>query len=290
METVAFYSYKGGVGRSLLLSHAARFLAMLGKGVVALDFDFEAPSLHYKFGLDPSPGVPPFTGGAVPYLLATAEGAASPPHLEDHMISVAVPTASAGWLRLMPSGPAPHKTYWAALKELGDKLPLGNLSGEGFMALLDLKARIEDELRPDYLLIDARAGVTYFGGLATTILADTVVCMSAANQESVDGTLKVAQALKIAPRLANQRPLRVVPVLSRATETDQFHKVAFLFLLGIGRVLTLPHEDLDGSEELSATSPLYNAYLELFQELFASAADFVQGAPPRHQPAPQRNL
>jgi len=50
VETVAFYSYKGGVGRSLLLANAARFLATLGKGVVALDFDFEAPGLHYKLG------------------------------------------------------------------------------------------------------------------------------------------------------------------------------------------------------------------------------------------------
>jgi MinD-like ATPase involved in chromosome partitioning or flagellar assembly len=50
VETLAFYSYKGGVGRSLLLANAARFLASLGKGVVALDFDFEAPGLHYKLG------------------------------------------------------------------------------------------------------------------------------------------------------------------------------------------------------------------------------------------------
>ncbi|MFL6203305.1 MAG: hypothetical protein ACJ76J_29415 [Thermoanaerobaculia bacterium] len=53
METLAFYSYKGGVGRSLLLANAARFLASLGKGVVALDFDFEAPGLHYKLGMRP---------------------------------------------------------------------------------------------------------------------------------------------------------------------------------------------------------------------------------------------
>ena len=43
METIAFYSYKGGVGRSLLVANAARFLGMLGKRVVALDLDFEAP-------------------------------------------------------------------------------------------------------------------------------------------------------------------------------------------------------------------------------------------------------
>src|SRR5437588_1625975 len=218
METVAFYSYKGGVGRSLLLANAARFLATLGKGVVALDFDFEAPGLHYKLGgsqssidaLVPLPG-----GGAVPYLIATADGAVSPPSFDEHMLSVPVPTDTDGWLLLMPAGPAPQHTYWSEFKELGERLRLDDQSGRGFMALLDLQARIADELQPDYLLIDARTGVTDLGGLATTVLADTVVCLFVANQESIDGTLAVVEALKATPRLANQKPIRVVPVLSR---------------------------------------------------------------------------
>ncbi len=85
------------------------------------------------------------------------------------------------------------------------------------MAVLDLQARIGDELHPDYLLIDARTGVTELGGLATTILADTVVCLFAPNQESLDGTLKIVEALKAAPRLDRKKPIRIVPVLSRAT-------------------------------------------------------------------------
>jgi len=278
VETVAFYSYKGGVGRSLLLAYAARFLAKLGKGVVALDFDFDAPGLHYKLETDPS-----FAGGVVPYLLATAEGASSPPNLEDHMISVPVATASAGWLRLMPAGPAPHQKYWADVKKFGDRLCQGDPSGQGLMALLDLKARIEDELRPDHLLIDARAGVTYLGGLATTILADIVVCMSATNQESVDGTLKVAQALKIAPRLANQKPLRLVPVLSRATEADPAgYQIAYVHVREIDeKIFALPHDGLDASEVVREASPLYEAYMGLFQEIFPSR---------QHQPAAPENL
>ena len=294
METVAFYSYKGGVGRSLLLANAARFLATLGKGVVALDFDFEAPGLHYKLG-DQRAVHSVFLGGAVPYLLATAEGAASAPPLEKHTISVAVPTDAGGWLRLMPAGPAPHQSYWVAFKELGDRLRLGDPSGQGFMALLDLQARIADELKPDYLLIDARTGVTELGALATTILADTVVCMFVANQESLDGTLTVVEALKGAPRLAGQEPIRVVPVLSRTIakppEDDRFAN-------GIGRLLelgeskqgqtpkdlmlfALPHDDVLGASErvvggerkASSFSPLYRAYLELFQNLFPSGAE-----------------
>lgn len=135
METVAFYSYKGGVGRSLLLAKAALFLAASGKGVVAIDFDFEAPGLHYKLGGPRPPGFPHFFG-VVPYLIATAEGSAFPPSLDEHLTSVPVPDR--GWLALMPAGPAPHPAYWTALKELNDKLRLGDPSGRGLMSLFDL--------------------------------------------------------------------------------------------------------------------------------------------------------
>src|SRR6185295_1485426 len=50
MQTVAFYSYKGGVGRTLLVANTAQFLAMSGRKVVALDLDLEAPGLHQKLG------------------------------------------------------------------------------------------------------------------------------------------------------------------------------------------------------------------------------------------------
>jgi Mrp family chromosome partitioning ATPase len=281
VETVAFYSYKGGVGRSLLLANAARFLAGLGKGVVALDFDFEAPGLHYKFGWGEYHSV--LVGGVVPYLIATAEGTLSPPPLDDHLISVPVPTAAGGFLRLMAAGPAPHKSYWTALKELGDKLRLSDLSGRGFMALLDLQARIADELKPDYLLIDARTGVTELGGLATTVLADTVVCMLVPNQESLDGTLTVAEALRSTPRLAGQKPIRVVPVLSRTMPTlsgDGRFAAGMMKLVALGgrpNLFVLPHDDELGSfekliEPNDSESPLYKAYIELFQGLFPGSA------------------
>lgn len=273
METLAFYSYKGGVGRSLLLANAARFLASLGKGVVALDFDFEAPGLHYKLG-HAAHRESRLEGGAVPYLVATAREATSPPPLEEHMIQVPVPPGSGGWLRLMPAGPAPDRAYWAALKQLGEQVRFDDPSGQGLMPLLDLHARIREELKPDYLLIDARTGVTELGGLATTVLADTVVCMFVANQESLDGTLMVAEALKAAPRLKAQRPIRIVPVLARTTSDLP---VEGPFAEGVKRLLELaapadkketrlfelPHDEVHGA------SPLDKAYLELFEELAA---------------------
>lgn len=304
METIAFYSYKGGVGRSLLLANAARFLATLGKGVVALDFDFEAPGLHYKLGAENIISKRAGSlGGAVPYLVATADGASSPPPLEKHVVSLAVPPGEDGWLTLMPAGPAPQVKYWSALKELGEKLHLGDPSGRGVMALLDLQGRIADELKPDYLLIDARTGITELGGLATTLLADTVVCMFAANQESLDGTVTVVEALKAAPRPKKKKPIRVVPVLARSSKAPSDER----FATGVKRLLelaqprktkrkgvvepqrksevepklfTLPHDDamatehvVAGEQKASSFSPLYKAYLELFQSLFPTRAE-----------------
>lgn len=302
METIAFYSYKGGVGRSLLLANAARFLATLGKGVVALDLDLEAPGLHYKLG----GGIagkkkPARRGGAVPYLVATAQDASSAPPLDKHLIDVPVPPESGGWLRLMPAGPAPERAYWSALKELGERLRLDDPSGRGLMAVLDLQARIQDELKPDYLLIDARTGVTEIGALATTILADAVVCMFVANQESLDGTVTVTEALKTAPRLKGQAPVRVVPLLSRLVEEKPPRDERFagglrrLLELGVGKagsgkvereLFVLPHDAALGASErvvggdrkASAFSPLYKAYLELFQTLFPSGAEEARRA------------
>ena len=296
METVAFYSYKGGVGRSLLLANAARFLATLGKGVVALDFDFEAPGLHYKLGGGQrSKQKTARKGGAVPYLLAAAQSSSSPPPLAKHLVEVPVPPESGGWLRLMPAGPAPSQEYWTALKALGERLRFDDASGQGVMALLDLQARIAEELKPDYLLIDARTGVTELGGLATALLADTVVCLFVPNQESLDGTLAVVEALKAAPRLKGQKPIRVVPVVARLmgeklAGDELFGAVVKRLLeLGEGKVtgkskeaalFSLPHDHvlatgdrLVGDEQkASAFSLLDEAHLDFLQRLFSVRA------------------
>lgn len=303
METLAFYSYKGGVGRTLLLANTARYLATLGRRVVALDLDFEAPGLHYK--LVASAGrsttrrrsVAARSGGAVPYLVATAEGSTSPPALGRHLFHVPVPSGSSGWLRLMPAGPAPQKSYWAALKTLRERLRFDDESGHGLMALLDLQARIEDEVKPHYLLIDARTGVTELGSLATTVLADTVICLFVANQESIDGTTTVVEALKAAPRLKEQGPIRIVPILSRVTgppsDSRILGELRKLLELGEGgseqgkaEYFMLPHDEtiaaservFGGDREASSFSPLYKAYLELYQHLFPSNADRAREA------------
>src|SRR4051794_14495485 len=48
---VTFYSYKGGVGRTMALANVACLLANRhGWRVAAIDWDLEAPGLHFYFG------------------------------------------------------------------------------------------------------------------------------------------------------------------------------------------------------------------------------------------------
>ncbi len=276
METVAFYSYKSGVGRSGILANAARFLTTIGKGVVALDGDFEAPGLPDEFD-----GVRESAGGAIPYLMAASNGTATPPALDEYLISVPIAAESGGWLRLMPAGPAAH------LQELGDWLRLTDSSGPGFIALRDLPARIADELKPHYLLIDACAGMTELWGLATTVLADTVACVCTTDQEAVDGTVAAVKALLAASRAANRKPIRIVLVLPLKTleqTQDPVFAAGLMRLMELGRgskgsvsaLLALPPGDamgiletLAGSDGKSAEPSLLDkAYIELFHELF----------------------
>jgi Mrp family chromosome partitioning ATPase len=47
-----FYSYKGGVGRSMALAKSADILARAGLRVLMIDFDLEAPGLEQYFDID----------------------------------------------------------------------------------------------------------------------------------------------------------------------------------------------------------------------------------------------
>lgn len=53
-EVITFYSYKGGTGRTMALANAACLLASSKAGslrVLAIDWDLEAPGLHYYLEL-----------------------------------------------------------------------------------------------------------------------------------------------------------------------------------------------------------------------------------------------
>src|SRR5271165_350304 len=98
MFAVTFYSYKGGVGRTLALANVADRLRAKGKKVFLLDFDLEAPGLDSFFDLENAsqPGI-------LEYVNAFSESGVVP-NLKGYVTEVKSPERSTGSIHLMRAG------------------------------------------------------------------------------------------------------------------------------------------------------------------------------------------
>lgn len=213
MQTIAFYSYKGGVGRSLALANFGRLLAQyLGKKVFAIDLDLEAPGLQYKLLTPEERGK--IRHGVVDYLHRfLTEGKTGA--LEDYVVPVEHEPGRTGLMHLMPAGRAPAAGYWRRLGDIFWREFLYAEGAPGIPLFFDLKKQIRERYEPDYLLIDSRTGITEIGGVATTVLADQVICLVAHNDENLEGARAVLRSLCQSPRLPGQEVIEIVPVVTR---------------------------------------------------------------------------
>src|SRR5260370_34273412 len=116
MRTITFYSYKGGVGRSLLVANTAKYLSTLGKRVFAMDLDLEAPGLHYKFELGPDSARTDSSRGVVDILVAFLKTGSLPASLAGYTTQVSVP-GSDGGVHVMHAGTAPNGDNWVTLSQ-----------------------------------------------------------------------------------------------------------------------------------------------------------------------------
>src|SRR6266498_1170762 len=116
-----FYSYKGGVGRSLALANVAALLVRRGHRVVLMDFDLEAPGLDtFSELVDTKEKL-----GIVEYV-AEFQRRQSAPEIKPFVHSVRLPEYLRGKLWIMPAG-RKDKAYnhllahvrWAELFESG---------------------------------------------------------------------------------------------------------------------------------------------------------------------------
>jgi MinD-like ATPase involved in chromosome partitioning or flagellar assembly len=220
METITFYSYKGGTGRSLALANAAVYLAKLGFKVVALDFDLEAPGLHYKLSRNEN-GVPLHVEkGVVDYLIAFLTNSDLRLPLKDFIVDAPVPGIEKPLVHLMPAGVVPSSDYWSKLSSINWHDLFYKKGAQGVQIFKELQARILDELEPDFLLVDSRTGITEMGGVATTILADKVLCLVLPTLENLEGSRAVLRSLKRSRRENLGSDLEIMVAVSRLPEME----------------------------------------------------------------------
>ncbi len=212
MDTVTFYSYKGGVGRTLALANIAVYLSRINQKVCILDFDLEAPGVHYKLS-EYFPG--PIDKGLVDYIHEFTTTGKVPGSLKPFVVNAANLPEKHGNIQLVPAGNVLSKSYWSKLGLIDWHGLFYKEGGEGIPFFLELKEKIEKELKPDFLLIDSRTGITEMSGLCTSILPDRVVFLIVNNRENIEGSRQILRGIHKARRLNSQDPVKINLVLTR---------------------------------------------------------------------------
>lgn len=203
MFTVTFYSFKGGVGRTMALMNVAFDLIKKGKNVTLLDFDLEAPGLKSFKELNKCKA-----RGLQDYVLDYYNSKGKEvPKIDEFIFEANVHKKNKeyGNLYLMPA--SEHNTFkeikW---DDLYNKL-------NGYILLEEMKLSIKSYTNCDYLLIDSRTGYTDHSSICTKQLPDLIAGIFFPNKQNIDG---MADVIEKATLLAEENE-QILPVLFAAS-------------------------------------------------------------------------
>lgn len=250
-----FYSYKGGVGRTMALANIAELFYQAGLKVLMVDWDLEAPGLERYFpslDLEATPDRP----GVIDMLLRYREQMAQEPDGDEplklespaqYVIDIYPEQPGPGKLLMLTAGrrSKPHFAQYAQAVLTFDWQDFyENWGGELYLDWL----REQFEGMADVTLIDSRTGVTELGGVCTYQLADVVVMFCTPNEQSVDGTCEMAQNLTHSEvqDLRRGRPLSilVIPARIERAEGDLLNRFKEQFMNSFKDLVPLI-EDID---------------------------------------------
>src|SRR5437870_5276837 len=247
MYVTTFYSFRGGVGRTMSLVNIAAHLAQTGRRVLIVDFDLEAPGIRTYESMGNPAGE---SDGLVDYVKRYLDTSVVP-DLLDFVYEPSLEISGSGELWIMPSG-REDALYSSRLNSI-DWSDLYS-KREGYLLFEELKAQWKKYLNPDYVLIDSRTGHTEVGGICTRQLADAVVALFVPTEQNLGGLKKVIADVKAE---SSKKEIRLHYVMSNVPDLDDEYDV-------VERRLASFIEGL-GFKELSATIHHYPS-LELIEQ------------------------
>ncbi|MBD3267345.1 AAA family ATPase [bacterium] len=282
MKVITFYSYKGGVGRTLACANFGLYLAKTGQKVFLVDMDFEAPGLDSKF---PNIDITKSETGIIDQFHAFLQS--SPiPKLKAQRVPLPDDVEKAGGsLGLIPAGNYLESDYFEKLSNINWDCFLYDETGMAFC--LDLLQRIEAEFEPDVLVIDSPNGLSKISGLCTQIYPDTVLLFTSASPESLNGTDRIYKKIKNSPlvktRMNGLNSINMQIVVSRIPRPDDLAALdqAMKKRLGldIDRLFYLFNQPDLSYEDYLAVNRVEDRpnILEDYVELFSSLASEIIG-------------
>jgi cellulose biosynthesis protein BcsQ len=232
---VTFYSYKGGVGRSMAVANVADLLARSGLRVLMVDFDLEAPGLEHFFPVDAAqvrarPGLLDLLL-AYKYSMSLAAGHETGAFRDlDRFIGSIYPRRDGGGsLDLLAAG---QRESDEQLVRYGTELRRFDwidfyFSWSGELLFEWLRRAFDD--RFDIVLVDSRTGVTEVGGICAYQLADVVVVLCGSNLQNIEGTDAMVRHF-LSPKVLEarrDRPIDVLVVPARVEQRDDEQRAAF---------------------------------------------------------------
>ncbi len=238
MYVTTFYSFKGGVGRTMALVNAAVELAQRGRRVLAVDFDLEAPGLD-TFDVmqtrEQVPGIIDFVGE---YLTS-----GQAPDVSRFISETSHIGERDGGLWIMPSGSP--ETYAANFQQID----WGALYDEhdGYLLFEDLKEQWNRVVTPDYVLVDSRTGHTDTGGICTRQLPDAVVVLFFPNEQNLRGLRRVVRDIRAEADKPRNKTIELHFVMSNVPDLDDEDRIlddkikAFQEQLGFRREPMIVH-------------------------------------------------
>ncbi len=189
-EIITFYSYRGGVGRTMALANVAVILAQWRYKVLMIDWHLEAPGLEFYF----KDFIRPEETGQQPGIIellydSPDEASKGKPSVkwQDFVVEISLPNNAAS-LHFLTPGKIDNDYF--------NKVSLLNLDSfysERNGGVLIEYIRNEWKQTYDFILIDSQTGITDIGGICTVQLPDILALFFTATDQALQGAVKVAK-------------------------------------------------------------------------------------------------
>jgi cellulose biosynthesis protein BcsQ len=209
-----FYSYKGGVGRSMALANVAALLARWGQRVLIVDWDLEAPGIE-KFFSRWLTGSRTATPGLVELMQSVDSGTSR--DWRSGLLHARLPQSKP--IDIIPAG-QDDSQYAARLRAVD----WDRLFAERNLGMHLERIRREWQAEYDFTLIDSRTGITDIGGICTIHLPDVLVCLFTTTEQSLDGVKDVMERAQRAHASlpVDRKRLLVIPVPARDESRTEY--------------------------------------------------------------------